>query len=99
MTLPPGRADAIRQAAPPPVVSGEDEVWCGAGCSRWPPAVTRHGALGASPWETDEAFVIRADLPGVSACDVKLEVAGPRVQINGQPRDEVVGAVLRQSVH
>src|SRR5699024_4000579 len=90
-------ANAIRQAAPPPAAPGRDEMEYGAGWSSWPHPVTRHGGLGASLWETDDAFVIRADMPGVPARDVMLEVAGSRVQINGQRRDEVAGAVLRQT--
>ncbi|HWB72426.1 MAG TPA: Hsp20/alpha crystallin family protein [Egibacteraceae bacterium] len=37
-----------------------------------------------SPWETDDAYVLEVELPGVSKQDVEVEVAGRRLTVSGR---------------
>jgi HSP20 family protein len=51
-----------------------------AGAPRWVPAMDLV--------ETDEAFVLRADLPGVDESDVHVEVDGDVLTVSGERRTE-----------
>jgi HSP20 family protein len=46
--------------------------------------------------ETDDAFLIEADLPGVKREDVDVEVVGNELRINGEVQEREQSGVLRQ---
>jgi HSP20 family protein len=46
--------------------------------------------------ETDDAFLIEADLPGVKREDVDVEVVGNELRINGELQEREQRGVLRQ---
>src|SRR5690242_1044689 len=60
-----------------------------------PTAVGREGNGGARRWvpamdvvESDDAFVLRADLPGLDAGDVKIEIEDGVLEVSGERHDE-----------
>ena len=65
----------------------------------WPPAPTETG--GWSPFvdveETDDAYVVEAELPGVKREDINIELVGTDLAITGEvPPRERTGTVKRQ---
>lgn len=46
--------------------------------------------------ETDDAYVVRAELPGFSRDDVQVEITGNELRISGEAKEEEHGKVLRQ---
>jgi len=47
--------------------------------------------------ETDDAFVIEADLPGVRRGDVSVEVDGRRVTVTGERKEQERKGILRRN--
>jgi HSP20 family protein len=53
----------------------------------WVPAVETE--------ETDEAYVVRAELPGMKSDDVNIELRGNELRITGEVTEETSGKTLR----
>jgi len=58
-----------------------------AGSDAWIPAVETD--------ETDDAYVVRAELPGMKREDVEVELRGNELRINGEITEEESGKTLR----
>jgi len=54
-----------------------------AGSERWVPAVETN--------ETDDAYLVRAELPGMKREDVDVELRGNELRITGEVKDEAEG--------
>jgi HSP20 family protein len=72
----------------------------------WNPRLTqlldaiRHNgdhAPGGQLEETDEAFILELDLPGVAKDDITIDVTGPRVSVHGSRSEKKTDATLRHS--
>ena len=46
--------------------------------------------------ETDDAYVVRAELPGMKSDDVNIELRGNELRITGEVSEEKSGATLRR---
>lgn len=46
--------------------------------------------------ETDDAYVVRAELPGMKRDDVSVDVSGNELRITGEIKEEEKGKTLRQ---
>lgn len=72
-----------------------DQAWGAA----WPPPVLRD-AEGFVPLadleETDEAYVVELELPGVRKKDVTVEVAGRRLSVTGERKERERAGILRR---
>ena len=54
----------------------------------WVPAVETE--------ETDDAYLVRAELPGMKGDDVDLELSGNELRITGEVKEEAEGKTLRR---
>jgi HSP20 family protein len=65
---------------------------------RWPFTVSPDGAFtpAADVEETDDAFILELELPGVRKEDISVEVAGPRVAVRGERKERERRGVLRR---
>lgn len=54
----------------------------------WVPAVETQ--------EADDAYVVRAELPGMSSDDVDVELSGRELRITGEVKEETEGKTLRR---
>jgi HSP20 family protein len=59
----------------------------GRGSDAWIPAVESE--------ETDDAYVIRAELPGMKTDDIDIELRGNELRITGEVKEEETGKTLR----
>ena len=59
----------------------------GRGSDAWVPAVETE--------ETDDAYVIRAELPGMKSNDIDIELRGNELRISGEVNEETSGKTLR----
>jgi HSP20 family protein len=59
----------------------------GRGTDAWIPAVESE--------ETDDAYVIRAELPGMKTDDIDIELRGNELRISGEVKEEETGKTLR----
>ena len=57
------------------------------GSDAWIPAVESE--------ETDDAYVIRAELPGMKTDDIDIELRGNELRISGEVKEDETGKVLR----
>ena len=46
--------------------------------------------------ETDDAFMVEIELPGVSKSDISVELAGRRLMVDGERKDKERSGVLRR---
>lgn len=63
----------------------------------------RSGEAGPQGWipvveteETDDAYLVRAEFPGMTRDDVDVEVRGTELRITGEVKEEAGGKTLRQ---
>ena len=54
----------------------------------WVPAVETH--------EADDAYLVRAELPGMKRDDVNVELSGNELHITGEVKEEAEGKTLRR---
>jgi HSP20 family protein len=65
----------------------------------WPwSAVFEDGAGLADIEETDDAYIVDIDLPGVKKSDINIEVVGDRLVIRGERKERERKGVLRRRV-
>lgn len=63
----------------------------------WPTTIAGDFAPGGELHETDEAFVLEVDLPGVEKKDITIDISGRRLSVQGVKEKRERDGVLRHS--
>ena len=94
MAVPTGRGDAERDPLPPLSQLGQQLArYLGGGDAV--PSLTGFVPL-ADVEETDDAYLVEVELPGVKREDVSVEVAGRRVSVSGERKERQRVGILRK---